>query len=408
MGTIPTVKRVCLITTSHIASNPRLVKEATTLTDNNYIVHIIFAQYVDFLVNRDKQILLQHPAWTYSVINFTGNTLFSTLRRLTLLSTVKLIKRSGLKFKYAHLILNSNFSWQLRKAKAFSADLYIAHNLGALPVAVTAARYHHAKSGFDAEDFHRHEVSDDVNNDDVKLKIAVEEKYIPQTDYITASSPQIAEKYISLFNKPITTILNVFPKSQGGHLTQHNTLNIFWFSQTIGPNRGLEEAIEAAAISGLKLTLHLLGNVSDSYKDQLYQIAKTTEAINLEIKYHKWVSSDELFNVAAQYDIGLSSEPGFCINNNIALSNKLFTYIQSGLAVLVSATPAQQEFMQQYPQTGKLYNNVHELAQALIDYNNNKDLLYQTKANSFQIGQNILNWETEGQKFLRVIGNTLN
>ena len=40
-------------------------------------------------------------------------------------------------------------------AAAVAADLYIAHNLAALPAARHAARRHRGRLGFDAEDYHR-------------------------------------------------------------------------------------------------------------------------------------------------------------------------------------------------------------------------------------------------------------
>ena len=112
--------------------------------------------------------------------------------------------------------------------------------------------------------------------------------------------------------------------------------------------------------------------------------------------------------MAPKFDIGIASETGFCLNNNMALSNKLFTYVQCGLAVVASNTPAQYAFMQEHAQTGKIYTNADDLSVILTEYHANRDLLFQTKNESFKIGQTLLNWDYESQKFLSLVRQTLN
>jgi hypothetical protein len=400
MAAVPTGKTVCLITPGHIASNPRLVKEAMALTESGYKVHLIFTQYVNYLVNHDQQILDKNPGWTYDYLNWTGHSLASKFHRILSKLSQSVIGNNNIK-------LNRNYSWQLQKAKNFKADLYIAHNLGALPIAVIAAEKNEAKSGFDAEDFHRNEVSDDPSAQDVKLKTAIEEKYIPLTDYITAASPQIAEHYTRLFKRDIVTVLNVFPKVNPQPITSNidKPLQLFWFSQTIGPDRGLETIIEAINLSNLKMDFHLLGKVTDEYRSSLISLIKD----KAQLHFHKPVAPDDIFKLAFNYDIGFSSEQSIPLSRNICLTNKLFTYIQCGLVVLLSDTTAQASFLQQHQDACKLYNNASDLAGVLIEYHNNRPLLYAIKQDNFNLGQTTLNWGTEHRKFMqnvnKVTGN---
>lgn len=401
MAKIQRGKTVCLITTGHIASDPRLVKEGIALSKAGFKVHIVFTQYVSYLVEHDRRILNDNPEWTYQTLNWTGDSLQSKINRLS----SKLISLFSAK---KELALNRNLFWQQKKATNYKADLYIAHNLGALPVVVSASKKNNTKCGFDAEDFHRHEVSDDVNDVNVKLKTAIENRYIPQADYITASSPQIADKYASLFDRRITTVLNVFPKINSyNKITNDNaTLKLFWFSQTIGTNRGIETAIEGIRISGIKAELHLLGYLGDDYMQHLHNL--TTDLNHLcTIYFHAPVYADELFGIAAQFDIGLATEPYQPLNRNICLTNKLFTYIQCGLAVIASNTIAQKAFLSHYSDAGKLYSNADEFAYILTEYNTNRKLLHTTKQNNFKLGQTTLNWENESKKFIKNIYKVL-
>jgi glycosyltransferase involved in cell wall biosynthesis len=406
MGSISTVKKVCLITPSHISSNPRLVKEAIALANRNYKVHIVFAQYVSYLVEHDKQILSAHPQWTYECIEFTGNSMFYKTRRLFLLSVIKLINYTGLVFKYGSLVSNPNFKWQLKKAVASKADLYIAHNLGALSIAVKAAEKNNSKCGFDAEDFHRNEVTDDVLSTDVKLKTAIEDKYIPQLDHFTAASPLIAGMYKSLYKVDCTSILNTFPKITPYHANDHavQPLRLFWFSQTIGPNRGIELIIKAINITDIKMQLHLLGNQVAGYKQALLALA---DPLFCNIVFHDSVAPDEIFDLAKTFDIGFAAEPSIPLNRNICLTNKLFTYIQCGLAVVASNTRAQTDFIATYPTAGKLYAYAHELSTLLAAYHNDRDALKKDKQACYDLGIQKLNWETESEKFIGIVKQTL-
>jgi len=281
--------------------------------------------------------------------------------------------------------------------------------LGALPAVVKTAGFYRKPCGFYAEDFHRQEVSDDADSYNFKISSYIEDKYFPFVNYLTASSPLIAEKYASLYKRSVTCILNVFPKTDDLSIIQNenNPLKLFWFSQTIGPNRGLETIIEAISLTAAAVELHLLGQPAERYQEYLLQLAKTKNVVNNSIFFYEPVKADQLFNIAAQFDIGLASETGFCLNNNMALSNKIFTYIQSGLAVAASNTPAQSAFMQQYAQVGKVYSNAKELSMLLMEYDQNRELLFQTKNQAFKLGQSELNWKTERQKFLDIVEKAL-
>jgi glycosyltransferase involved in cell wall biosynthesis len=382
MAVISAIKTVCLITNGHISSNPRLIKEAIAFSDTGIKVALVSTQYVPYLVDYDSQILNDHPNWDHQSLNRFGQTFTSKFHLLK----SRFLKLSG----NPDTRINNFFFWQLKKAVQYKADLYIAHNLGALPVAVLAAKKTNVKCGFDAEDFHRNEGSDDAGSYEVRLKTLIEEKYIPQLDHMTAASPLIAEKYSSIFKREVNTILNVFPKTHQPKINNNTTepLKLFWFSQTVGPNRGLESVVEGMVKSGLHIEMHLLGKASDDYDQLLNGLIKNTLC---SLHFHKPIFPDEIFSLAAQFDIGVASETHIPLNRNICLTNKIFTYVQCGLAVIASDTDAQKDFINEYPGLGKLYANAGGLAEVLIGYDKNRALLHQTKAACYEAGQTELN-----------------
>src|SRR5262249_61364981 len=72
----------------------------------------------------------------------------------------------------------------------------------------------------------------------------------PAADYITASSPRIAEVYQPLSRSGLPrVVLNVFPKAQRPSSPKSAEpvlpVTLYWFSQVIGPGRGLEDIVRA-------------------------------------------------------------------------------------------------------------------------------------------------------------------
>ncbi len=414
-----TKKKICLITPGHIASNPRLVKEAQFLTKNGFDVQLIFTQYVDYIINFDSVIFKNNPTWTCQILNRTTKNIKTRFQNFTtalLHKTCAMLLLRGIKseFIFAHAI-NRYFSWQLKQAVLAKAHLYIAHNLAALPVAVLAAKVNKTKCGFDAEDFHRNETTDDPKDQDVLLKTFIEENYIPQTSYLTTGSLPITKLYLKLFPaKKIITISNAFPIERDLKqpvLKMNEPLKLFWFSQTIGLNRGLQDIISALKIlENEYLELHLLGFLADKTSISLDKIISGLHfKKQLNIFFHKPIQAEQIPTFAAQFDVGLALETGFCLNNDAALSNKIFTYLQAGLAVVASNTIAQKEFIYQNQDLGFCYEkgNAVQLASVLKRFIDEPNLLLATKQASYQAARNQLNWETESLKFLKVVEETL-
>ena len=406
-------QKIVLITSGQPSLNPRLVKEADALVDRGYEVTVIYQYWNEWATELDKELL---PLKKWKTIRVGGDPFKEKTTywwsRLKLKIGQKLIHLLGFNYNLAELSIGRCTFELLNEAKRNEAALYIAHNLAALPAAIAAAQKFNVKCGFDAEDLHRYETSSNDLDLQVRVKAYIEEKYFKQTDYLTTSSFGIAQKYQQLFpSLKFKVILNVFPKANIKDRTHSNQiLKLFWFSQSIGLSRGIQDIFGALkTIQDFNIEFHLLGDLNDSVKQVLENNIKSLHFSSPpKIIYHAPISSDELFEFAAQFDIGLATEPSFSINNDLALSNKIFTYIQSGLAVITSATTAQKAFMLQYPNMGQVYQskNTADLANAITKYLVEPDLL-KTHQNQAKLNaQKILNWEIEKEKFLTIISDT--
>ncbi|MCZ4221794.1 glycosyltransferase family protein [Pedobacter rhodius] len=405
--------KIVLITSGQPSLNPRLVKEADTLVAAGYRVKVIYQYWNNWGTELDRE-LLKTKKWSFQLIGGSPDKqrLLYNFTRLQWKIGKLLVEKFGFK-SWRELAIGRCTKQVIRAAENNIANLYIAHNLAALPAAALAAKKNNSKCGFDAEDFHRNEVTDNIFDYDFKLKKNIEDKYIKQLDYLSTASPLISLAYSEIYpeQEPVT-ILNAFPKQlitrQGS--VDDCKLKLFWFSQTIGIGRGLEELIEALAfIKDYIIELHLLGNYDDQTKKSFEKISSAYSFNPDLIHYYHPIAPQKIFAFASQFDLGIASEISSPKNRDICLTNKIFTYIQSGLAVIASDTTAQKKLFEEYPDMGIVYkkNNPESLAAAIKIYIENRELLRKHQNRAYKYATETLNWEVEQEKFLSIVKYTL-
>ena len=409
------ITKIVMITSGQPSLNPRLVKEADALVAEGYEVIVIYQYWNDWGTIMDEELLSQKK---WKAIRAGGSPNDKKLLYWFTRFTHKigyLIANHLFKSSIVDLLIIGRCTHSLiALAKLHKANLYIGHNLAALPAAVKAAKQHGAKCGFDAEDFHRNETTNNKQHPDYQLKVRIENEYLPKVDYLTTASSFIAKAYKHLYPilEPLV-INNVFLSSFSQSVIlkkQDLDLKLFWFSQTIGKNRGIEDAIKAIALlKRPNINLTLLGKINKIDLDYFLALADQLGLAKNQLNFIPPVQPNNIFKLANSYDIGLALEPAFCLNNDIALSNKIFTYLTSGLAVIASETLAQKVFLNKYPLIGMSFpiGNVSLLAKIIDRYDQDRAFLYQTKLNSFQLATERLNWELESIKFIKIIKQTL-
>jgi len=403
--------KIVLITSGQPSVNPRLVKEADVLSQNGYDVTVIYQYWNDWATASDEMLLAKKPWQAIRVggtpkedkITYWISRLFHKLSRIA-------GDKIGLKHGVAELAIGRCTFLLCREACKHPADIYIAHNLAALPAAIYAAKKRGVKCGFDAEDFHRNEVTDDPQNMDFKLKSFIEDKFLSKLDYFTAASPLIAEMYKCLYPS-LTPVLinNVFPFNNQStvSLNTQKELKLFWFSQTIGKHRGIEDVIQALNILKNKnIELHLLGEIKKETVDSFDNLISSTE---VKLIYHNPISPDDISTFSSQFDIGLATEVSYPKNRQLCLTNKIFSYMISGLAIIASDTLAQKQLLNSHPTIGKVYSSgsADQLAAYIQELFENRALLNEYKQNSYILAKEKYNWEKESTKVLYVVKDTI-
>lgn len=404
-------RRVCLITSGHLATDPRLVKEADALSGAGWKVHIIATQFATWAVDFDKD--FDDKPWRIAVKIRFGP--FAPL-------AIRMYHWCGSRLGRAAVTIGLHCPWIVERAwhevtprlvaaaKRVPADLYIAHLPTALPAAAAAARRHKARYAFDAEDFHCGDPPEGVDYAlQRKMTGLIEARYLPGCSFVTAASPGIAKAYATTYGIAEPAVLhNVFPldcapKLPTAHGTAAHRPSLYWFSQTIGPNRGLECAVNAIALSHVRPHLYLRGNPAIGYCERLRAAANRAGVLD-RVHILPPEPPSTMVRLAVTYDLGLAGEIGETPNRKIALTNKLFTYLLAGVPVLLSAIPAHQNIATELGIAASLYaiDDAESLADAIDFYLTSPARLAAARHAAFALGQRRFNWDRESATFLQL------
>jgi glycosyltransferase involved in cell wall biosynthesis len=400
-------KRICLVTPGHLASDPRLVKEADALHEAGFLVRVVAGDATPEVRPLDTTVISQAP-WRTTRVGLGSRPAYLARRGLQQIARGCFGQGfGGLSAAiHAHSALTPSLS---RAAAAEPADLYIAHCLAALPAAAFAANRNGAKLGFDAEDDHVAELTDEPENQvEIELRRRIEEHFLPSCQYLTAASPGISRAYHNRYGLPVLPILNVFPLAQAPSSPirdyRSDVLSVYWFSQTIGPGRGLEQLILGLGRTREKISLTIRGSDFLGYSERLRILAVEAGKPNA-LEFLSPAPPDEMARLAAHYDVGLASELSTPPNRAISLTNKIFVYLLAGIPVLLSDTPAQREIADELGEAGRLVDlyNPDLVAACLDGWASDRTSLAAAKQKAWQLGQTRFNWDLEKRHFLRQV-----
>ncbi len=404
-----------------MAHNPRLVKEADSLTAAGYRVRVVSLQSLDWVARRD-QALVRDRAWRNQSVSIVRDGAAGRMRfwrtRLRQHFYQRLFSRVTLADGVAERAFVRAFPELLAVAQSEPANLFIAHTLQALPVAYHAARCHDALLGFDAEDYHTGEFHYDTpRRHIVRLTEIIEERYIRTCAYVSTPSVYVAEALRRRYGlKPPLVIHNVFPwgdrAAMDGQIRDRRgpTLSLHWYSQVISLQRGLADALKAAALLDGSLQIHLRGEVSDAERAAILSLARAY-GIAGQVHLHPTVPPDTLLSRVAEHDVGLALEPGLShsLNNDLTVSNKFFLYALAGLAIAATDTIGQGALLRQAPAAGALYpaGDHRTLARILRRWAEDPEALSAAKAASLEAARTRWNWETEQWRLIDLIHGLL-
>lgn len=385
---------VCIVSPGNLASNPRVLKEADALHEAGYAVTAVVCDYTEALRPFDDEITARVPWQVVRVARPAGERQVGQAAR----GLARLAVGLGLRppAALAAAAYGGPVSALRRAASEVPADLYIAHYVAGLSAAAAAARRHGAMLGFDAEDYHAGEGTPFH----VSMVRTIESALLPDCRHVTAAAPLIGKAYAAQCRVEPTTVLNVFPlamaPAQQRAASASETLRAYWFSQTIGLDRGLQSFIQAMAKTRTHVTLDIRGGNRWGHGERLVELARGL-GIADRVTLLPMAPPEEMVRLAASYDIGLSLETDVSENRRLCLTNKIFTYLLAGVPVLLSDTPAQRGLAPDLGAAARLVSLTDSAAMAatLDNLAGSQAARAEASSSAWRLSRERYNWDVE-------------
>ncbi len=413
-----TCRSVCIITPAYLSSTPRVVKEADALWNAGFRVRVVFGQGDLEDVRRHDDQLLSARKWSWTVVGWARRrpaerfTYWrATLRHLIARQLPPPLWSFGRLPEQAEERIYPELA---RSAADTRADLFIGHYPAGLAAAAYAASVWQAKLGYDAEDFHAGEQPSSPAQRQARVD-RIERAHLGRCSQLTASSPEIAEALARRYGipKPLP-IHNVFPWADRAVVDAQQLdrrgpgLSLYWYSQTIGLDRGIQDAIRAVGLLDKPVQIHLRGNVSESTRAELGVLAHECH-LEGRLHFHAPVPPTGLLSRAAEHDVGLALEQPVDVNKGLTASNKLFLYLLAGLAVVATDLPGQRSVLATCPAAGHLYTpgDYPGLAEKIAAWCADPNALRAARTAALTAAQTMWNWEHESQKLIESVRKVL-
>ena len=394
---IMTDKKIALLTLQHLSNAPRAQKEAGALAAAGADVTVFGSWWNAERAEEDRSLAKKLGITYVPLVDLRPDTPSTFLPRLRTRIAKEAIQRLG-------IALPESFGTSARlmvpAIKKLQPDLTMVHSEPGLWAGKKLIKSGF-KIGIDFEDWFSEDLLPEARKTRPVKAIAEAEKFILKHAAVsfatTDAMGQALKEWAGLKNAPIT-IPNTFRWADSPKVRENpdnrkqDCVSFYWFSQTIGPGRGLE--VLADALSHLKgeWQLHLRGK----FHGRADWFEKTfSDEIRDRVIIQPIVPNHLLPLHSASHDVGLALEEPFCKSRDLTATNKIFEYLRCGLALIATETSGQREVMKHCPDAGQLISSDDPVAliSSLQSYIDHPELVKKSKAAARAVAADQWSWE---------------
>jgi len=284
------------------------------------------------------------------------------------------------------------------KVRRFPAKLYHANDLDTLPAAVILSRLNNVPLLYDAHEL----FSDQFNRTSRQFSailFGLERWLIRFAHKVVTVNHSIAETLAAWHTVPLPSVVmncplavevvRPRPERPGGSTTRPARLI---YQGIFMRDRGLEELIRSAAwYESAELYLRGYGALEGT----LRALVKA-EHLQNRVYFLPPVAADRLVESLAGFDVGLIPYRATSLNNRLCLPNKIFEYLQAGLALAVSALPEMERVVKE-TKAGEVFNpeQPRDIARAVNAMTGDANRLAELKGRS-RVAAQRYTWEAQG------------
>ncbi len=401
-------KKVLLMAAGHLSSCPRLWKEAEALHAQGYRIAIAFMQSVPQISEFDQVFMKKHREWEFHIFDWNDPSLRSrTIKYVSIIRCrwERFLNRFRSEAKQNALAMqHSAYALWTLIADA-QANLFIVHHPAGLAAVAKRAAQLGVPYGYDIEDAFAYVRDGEFIENPDRLIYHTEKKYLPSAAYLSSASPM----YISLYREQyhleqeMITVLNVFDTGREPAPDVYKdrrspaALSLYWVSQTVGMNRGLQDVFQALNVLNRRdVELHIRGRHDADTREELMS-ALEHEALRAQVFFHDALPASELNARNREHDVGLALELNASLNRSYCISNKIFEYMSAGLAVIATDTLGQRAVLADHPESFFLYESGHipALAAHIAFLADHPEALRNAKAHALHLSEARYNWTQE-------------
>jgi len=398
---------ILIITNGPLCRNPRPLKEAETLGRSGYDVTLLTVRNHEPSEANDREILRNAPFRRVTVDLLPGMGCPGAVvwqRRIRQRLARSLATRLGLPLMEAL----GPASALLRQARRLPADLTIVHNevphwVGTRLLSIGR------RVAADMEDWHTEDLLPEERAGRPLARMrATERVLLNHAAYVSTTSQALADALWSRHGgrRPVV-ISNAFPLQPDPHQgAPVEPPAFFWFSQTLGPGRGLGLFLAAWGLTRHPSRLVLLGQPRAGFAGEL--LARLPEDRRGRVEFLPLAPPAALASIIARHDVGLALEQPFILNRDLTITNKILQYLNAGLAVVASNTAGQREVLAHAPAAGLLVNlqETTRLASELDQLLADQPALAARQRAARQLAVDHYCWEHEVPRLLAAVAGT--
>ncbi|PYR35698.1 MAG: hypothetical protein DMF93_21270 [Acidobacteria bacterium] len=410
-------RRVTVVTSGHLSTCPRMLKAADALAEAGYAVHVVATRHELWAAAADLDVRSRR-GWPLTIVNYCRGERGSCYWRTGVEHRAsRVLVRAAAVGRVPPAIATRAFARVhgalVRAILETPADLIYGGTTGALAAIAEAGRRSRTPYAVDLEDLHSAETSGPDAPLVDALAERIERTVLAGAAFATTSSEQIAAAYEAKYGVAPAVIHNTFPLPRRAPEFMREAaspLRVYWFSQTIGPGRGLEQAISALGRADIAAELTLLGRPHDGFLDLLRGAARA-QAPRVVVVHRSPAPPDAMVDCARGHDVGLALDHGVPLNRELCITNKALTYILAGVPVLMADTPGQRALGRDLGRGAMLVDprDIDALAGAFRAWAGDAAALECAKRTAWQAAVRRWNWEHASERgvLYRLVGEAL-
>jgi glycosyltransferase involved in cell wall biosynthesis len=406
--------RIVIVSGIQLATNPRAVKEADALASAGYDVTVLCAALDPGLVTRDSVLCAGRRWKLVNVLDSADDTLAGSALWLRARMRLRFWREMGKRFGVATATQLGYAAPELLSwCMSNPAELYILHHPQSMWVGVKLIRAG-KKVAADFEDWYSRDVPADSGSARSLEKLREWERVVLENAaYATTASQALSDALAAEYAcDPPAVVYNAFPLSErnsidGQKLDRKDASlpSLIWFSQVIGPERGLETLMDSLNEVGVDFEIHLRGRVDPAFAGSL--VSRAPAKWRSRIFLQEQVPHAELLSRVAEHDAGYAGEIPYCANKDLTVANKILHYILAGLPVIASDTEGHREVSRESPEAVSLFTagNPQSLAAALNSVMSDEALRWRARADALASAERIWSWEKFAPVLVRQVAS---